>query len=964
MKRLLIVLLSTTLHAATYYVSSTGNDSNAGSSGSPWLSVGQSVLKMGCGDTLMVVANGSYVSGDANLPYFANCNSTTSIQSSKLDQFRPAGYRTNPATDSAAYGKLLLGAQGINATVEHHGAGACLISALSSNTFTLAFCNGFVANMANGQQILFQLDSQGFNSFTSTSSNLTILQKYYVINCSSCGATGGTFQVAATPGGQAIATNCTGTCNVGALNLVQPLQVNTSASTITSPDALVGMSNGTPIYFSASGLQLNTLTTPTSALPAPLQLDTKYFIVNLSSRTFQVATSPGGTPITLTTIGTGPFKMSDARAPNNWAFRGLELKQDANRQLQGFVFGDGSETSVNGMVHHMEVDRCWIHEHATDEGTAEGLTRGIADNAAFGNYHDNYIAGMSRGEAQAIQGTGSPGPTLILNNFLEASGENTLYGGNWPSSGISNANKLFQGNYFYKPPAWKITNTCFGGGACTGAASGSCWYDATDPNHAGGEWYRSAAGQNYRCGSNGQWATTGASLPATLYTVKNMAEHKSGRYFTYSGNVFNYSWVSAQTGQVFLFAQEEGSGPGIANDHITAINNKASHYNNFATFISHCVPLVIPCQSTLLPREYAITNNIGTSDKNACGLLFSTTPQSCQNHAWTFEYDGYGATDLLWNHNTLVSGDGLSYPWDVVAAYFTGGITAPGGQLLDRWIYKNSIAGYDFAGDSASCGSVIATYFTHSVIDRIANPNNTCASYTSVGATNTFTNRSARANFAAVGFTDLAGGDYHLTTSSPFSAGCSSGCSFTADDGTDLGADVDLVNMATSGVLAGTPPWDVQAGLQVTTGSTKLVFKYQAPTAAACTATIYSAPARISGNQAASVADSAASSISDGLARQLYISGLTASRHYWYKLACGGGVLLVGDVFTRAAGSGTSQFTFDWNAPTAMQYSSSANMSSAVSLPPATRQFIPVAANSVVYAQAGAGGPITILIAP
>ena len=131
-----------------------------------------------------------------------------------------------------------------------------------------------------------------------------------------------------------------------------------------------------------------------------------------------------------------------------------------------------------------------------------------------------------------------------------------------------------------------------------------------------------------------------------------------------------------------------------------------------------------------------------------------------------------------------------------------------------------------------------------------------------------------------------------------------------------------------------------------------------------CIATIYRAPARIVANQTASATDGSANSISDALTRELYVSGLQPVTQYWYKLACGGGVLLVGNFFTSALGTGNSAFTFDWSSPTAMQYSSSRDMSNPVSLPAATRQFIPAAANSVVYVQAGAGGTITMLIAP
>jgi hypothetical protein len=150
----------------------------------------------------------------------------------------------------------------------------------------------------------------------------------------------------------------------------------------------------------------------------------------------------------------------------------------------------------------------------------------------------------------------------------------------------------------------------------------------------------------------------------------------------------------------------------------------------------------------------------------------------------------------------------------------------------------------------------------------------------------------------------------------------------------------------------------------VDAGSSQVVFRYTAPTADVCTATLYGAPARIPANQVATSADSAATSVSNANARQLYIAGVQPTTRYWYKLACGGGVSMVGNFLTLAPGRHILQFSFDWSAPTAMQYSSSQNMSGAVSLPAATRQYIPVAANSLVFVQTGVAGPITMLVAP
>ncbi len=273
----------------------------------------------------------------------------------------------------------------------------------------------------------------------------------------------------------------------------------------------------------------------------------------------------------------------------------------------------------------------------------------------------------------------------------------------------------------------------------------------------------------------------------------------------------------------------------------------------------------------------------------------------------------------------------------------------------------------DFKGDSSVVGGgTIANYFTNSTFTNNALRAGASGSYGSVGAGNSWAHAAFPANNAAIGYVNGTGtmtGDYHLASTSPFSAQNPS-ATLLSDDGTDLGADIDALNMAISGAAAGTPPWDQQMGLRLEPGSSQAVLRYMAPTTDACVATFYGAPARAPANQVTSVTDSSPNSISDGRAREALIPGLKASTQYAYKLACGGGVVLVGTLFTRAARGIDLQFTLDWSSATPLQYSSSRNMSNPVSLPPATRQFIPVAANSVVYVQQGTNGPITMLIAP
>ena len=958
MRRIALFLAVGSLHAASYYVSSTGNDSSGtGSAGAPWLTLAHAVAGVASGDTINIVANGAPVTCDVTLP--ANITDIT-VQSSRLAFLNSVGYRVSPS-DAANLGKCQFSSSGITAQGEVHGFnGGAAYQQFSRNgsTFTLTSSNSFAANgmtLSNGSQLDFEINNQLNGDVpppptVAVPSPLTILTHYYVVNCSTspaCGAQNSTFQVSATFGGSPITiTACDSNCLAyGQVGL--PLQASVSSNTITSPDGLSSIyANGTPITFASGGLQLGGM------LPSPLQQDVIYYVINLSGNTFKVAATPAGSAITLTSAGTGMISMSNANVPHGWKFSGIEAAPTNGTFLFNvFQVGSGLETSQYSMVHHFEFDRIYCHDFSNAQN---GPRRCIADNSQYLYVHDSYISGMKdqNNDSQAISGWGSLGPTAIINNFLEAAGENILYGGGYPTYyPLANQNKVFIGNHFYKPFIWK-----YGAGTGIGAPTGTCLYDqGIDPNHQGGEFFLDTAiNQGYVCVA-GTWTTT-ASRP-NHYGVKNIFEFKSGRNFTLLGNVFQGSWTDQQNGQALLFAQSEGSGPGFANDHITALNNKIVNTFLAITWGSHCTGLgtgVLPCVG-VLPGNHSLINNLAVlGGIGYCGL---SLPVTCGSGMWGSLWSGHSASQDTFNHNTIVAPDGVSGSPYFPASYLYD--TIAWGTAHDRMTYTNNIQSYDFSG---AIGAFAST-FTNSHWDRMVLIGAT-GSYTgNAGPGNTMTNTIKPANTAAVGFVNAGAGDYHLASSSPFSAQNGTP-TLLSSDGTDLGADIDAINMAISGAAAGTPPWDQQAELQLTLGSTQAVFHYKAPTSSACTATLYNAPARIPANQAASVTDSSANSISDGLTRQLYISGLAASRQYWYKLVCGGGVILVGETFTRAVGSGTYQFSFDFNAATDMRYSTSSSMSNPTVLGAATRQSIPVASNSVIYAQVGTTGPITILIAP
>lgn len=1046
-KALLLLLACSPLYATNYYVSDAthgGNDSNNGTSVlTPFLTLSKAVGTMACGDTINVMANGSFAQGDVNLPAFPNCGLTNTIQSSSWTQFSPTGYRTNPVNDAAIYGKLQMVNQGIIAQPETHGYNPAFTSYCSfaagvagTSTFTIVNCPSGLQNLAIGSQIIFDTNyASPLASPILAPAPLAYQTHYYIVNCSaSCGANNSTFQVSATSGGSVIPiTTCDSNCSTYG-EVGEPMQVNVSANKMTSPDALILIGTNTPVAFSAVGPVL------VGTLPAPLVMDQIYYPINIAGRTFQISASSAGPPIVLTSVGTGMINMASAQVAHNWKFRGLEMMPAATATLiyDLLEFGSGGETSLAGMVNNIEVDHCYLHDNVS--GAGYSTCHAIADNMRSLNIHDSWISGggafdFTGAECQAIGGWESYGPTAITNNFLAAPGEVILYGGATPLwYPLANQNKTITGNQFYKPPAWKTT-------AGNGPAVGSCWYDNVDPIWTGGEWYTdlgpkvqtnvgggdsarfaatvsggvitnltklsggesyadgtysttffdngngsgasvsiTASGgvitgfsslvggtgyissNTYRCLSTGTWATT-AAVPPSPYTIKTMYEHKNGRGIMLSGNLFKYNWGEAQSGQAISWHQL-GSGPGFSNDHNTAINNIASHVYNVTTQNSYCgVSSWVPCIST--PTALAFVNNVFSVDINSCGVSFSTS--TCGFHMMPYNFDGAGEQSELWNHNTLVMPDNLNGVTAYGATAFFASNNPPTTAYLDSWNIKNSIFGYDFQGNGHIGTDMISNFFTNSHFNNIAiAEHNNAVNYTnSPGATNVFSTTTVpfATNYDTISFVNLAGADYHLASTSPYSAANASSKT-VSDDGTDLGADIDLVNMETSGAALGTPPWQKMAGLSITAGSGKAIFRYNAPTSAACTIKLYNPPIRIPQNVAITIADSSNTSVSNGTERQLLVSTITPSTGYAYGLTCGNNELIVGKFTTKASGTGTKFFTQSFSSSQAVTYCSDAAMSvGCTTLGAAASQSIPVSSNSAVYVQPSAG-EVNVLVAP
>ncbi|HVF89735.1 MAG TPA: hypothetical protein VNH22_06685 [Blastocatellia bacterium] len=147
--------------------------------------------------------------------------------------------------------------------------------------------------------------------------------------------------------------------------------------------------------------------------------------------------------------------LKTATGAHHYRLMGIELAigEDVKINFGIVKLGEGSEAEASMLPRDIELDRCYIHGHKTAD-----LSRGVALNGANTSVLNSYIAechGIGF-DTQAIAGWNGPGPFKIVNNYLEAAGENVLFGGADPKiQGLVPSDIEFLHNHCSKPVAWQ-----------------------------------------------------------------------------------------------------------------------------------------------------------------------------------------------------------------------------------------------------------------------------------------------------------------------------------------------------------------------------------------------------------------------------------------------------------------------------------------------------------------------------
>jgi hypothetical protein len=197
--------------------------------------------------------------------------------------------------------------------------------------------------------------------------------------------------------------------------------------------------------------------------------------------------------------------LATAPATRGWRIALVELLANKDGAGDIVTLGDGSsvQSSLDRVPADFTLDRLYIHGDPM-----HGQKRGIALNSARTTITGCYINDIKTigQDSQAILGWNGPGDYVIENNYLEAAGENLMFGAADPSIHDLVPTKIVvRENLLSKPLAWR---------------------DAAAPH----------------------------------WQIKNLFELKNARQVVVERNVMERSWPEAQTGYAVLFTVRNQDG--------------------------------------------------------------------------------------------------------------------------------------------------------------------------------------------------------------------------------------------------------------------------------------------------------------------------------------------------------------------------------------------------------------------
>lgn len=719
--------------------------------------------------------------------------------------------------------------------------------------------------------------------------------------------------------------------------------VDTGANTITL-DSPPG-SNGDPIAFYP--------TSSVATMPGGVVANKVYYVSGLSSSTFSILEFLGGPAVDITSNFTGTIRSTPVKVATNFIVDGIWFSSGATANAGYFVYlGTGAESAVVGVPRKIRLNRILLTGTGTDAGVTQNGPNGIIANCRGCSISNSSITKVKveSAETKGILVPSGSADVQVINTEISAAALGFLVGGSYGTiQGIAPRLRM---DRVYN---WKSGFMLYNEGA--GAPSGACFT---------GRFYRNtsivstscADGQCYTCSAGGAWEQNlTATYRADDYLTKSMGELKQCNGCEFTRMVTKNGFAAGDVGNpgyCLLASQVDGVGTLIKN---------TKHINSLCDNTWRGIAIATDCSGgcTATPNNNILFKNIlMTNQANFPAMSIWAAKSDVQ--AYPYRLDA-GTTASVMDHNTAryAAGSTTGNFWILL-----GNITA---GVMNGTYFKNNLGqqyGGLFAdGSDGTCGASGLGAWVSSATQIENNLQDGSTTPPAYGACTT-----NMSNVNPIPY--ISSSDSRLTSGSPYSANCSVDCAFDGTDGKDLGADVDLVEADTCGVVSGTA--ECIPNFKIVMGSTRGIVSYSRPTAAACSLTLYTDAARLTEdadtNTAGNKLDTRTDNVVDGTSVQFVlgtVDALSVSTTYYYKLACGGGNNRFGSLKTYAAASGDMLAGFSvGGASITSRYSSAAAMSSPTTLTANVNPRFAVPQGTVRYWQmtdAVQNGPIKVVVA-
>jgi hypothetical protein len=434
--------------------------------------------------------------------------------------------------------------------------------------------------------------------------------------------------------------------------------------------------------------------------------------------------------------GSGPLFF--AEGANHYRFVGIEITRESPGVSVVDLIGPKGQVAAD----HIVFDRVWVHGTAHDE-TRRGLfLSGTTYMAVVDSYFsDLHCAADSCVDSQAISGASGDlpmGPFKIVNNFLEASGENIILGG--AAATQTPADIEIRHNHFFKPLIWM----------------------KGQPGFVGGE--------------NGK-----------PFIVKNDFELKNAERLLFEGNILENSWGGfSQTGMAILLTAKNPNNlcPLCKVTDITIRYCKVAHVGG--AFEIGNVPGAGGSTAKAGERfsiHDVIIDDIDGRKYNGFGafmVLISNTPT---------------LRDLKMDHITAPAAPRVFLNFGVKNGRmqrFTFTNNLVGASEKDMTSTGGGVQNCVFQPERQSPAGVL-----NNCVDSVTFTNNAIVGGYGAWPNGNFYPK----NLDAVGFISTADGEYRLCHEKNAECKGPSKFVHAGTDGKDIGADVDLVDAAIKGVL-------------------------------------------------------------------------------------------------------------------------------------------------------------------